>query len=201
MFRRAEAGEERAVLRDARAVNDKVRLLAKVGAALIEAKENGADLDGAVAASVGWEKLAASVAEAERLAWPDKVDLPALAARAWPVLHRLGSAFLAPLHLRAVPATAPPLRAVELLHGVYGSGGRRRPKDLPTTFCARPGATRRGPGKAKGPPSTAAPGRRPPCSHCATGCARATSGLRAAGSGGPSRTSSSRCRCSRPCAK
>jgi len=44
MFRRAEAREENAVLRDARATNDKVRLLAKLGAALIEAKECGADL-------------------------------------------------------------------------------------------------------------------------------------------------------------
>lgn len=53
MFRRAEAREENALLRDARAVNDKVRLLAKLGAALIEAKKCGADLDGAVASAVG----------------------------------------------------------------------------------------------------------------------------------------------------
>ncbi len=89
MFRRAEAREESAVLRDARAVNDQVRLLAKLGVALIAAKEGDRDLDGAVASSVGWEKLAAHVAEAERLARPDKVDLAALAVRAWPVLHRL----------------------------------------------------------------------------------------------------------------
>ena len=38
MFRRAEAREEHAILRDARAVNDKVRLFAKLGAALIAAK-------------------------------------------------------------------------------------------------------------------------------------------------------------------
>ena len=50
MFRRAEAREESAVLRDARAVNDKVRLFAKLGAALIAAKatEGEADLDGAL---------------------------------------------------------------------------------------------------------------------------------------------------------
>jgi hypothetical protein len=58
------------VLRDARAVNDKVRLLAKLGAALIEAKQSGTDLDGAVAAAVGWDRLAASVAEANKLARP-----------------------------------------------------------------------------------------------------------------------------------
>ncbi len=86
MFRRAEAREEEAVLRDARAVNDKVRLLAKLGAALIEAKAGGGDLDGAVADSVGWDRLAASIAEANKLARPDKADLLALAARAWPVV-------------------------------------------------------------------------------------------------------------------
>jgi len=134
MFRRAEAREENAVLRDARAVNDKVRLLAKLGAALIAAKEGDADLDAAVASAVGWDKLAASVAEAERLARPDKVDLPALAKRAWPMLHRLGPMFLDAFQLRAVPAAAATLRAVELLQEAYNSGGRKRPKSLPTGF-------------------------------------------------------------------
>jgi hypothetical protein len=107
MFRRAEAREEVALLRDARAVNDKVRLLAKLGTALIKAKAGDADLDGAVATAVGWEKLAASVAEAERLARPDKADLPAPAARAWPVLHRLGPVFLDAFRDRPEPGGAP----------------------------------------------------------------------------------------------
>ena len=133
MFRRAEAREEDAVLRDARAANDKVRLFAKLGAALIAAKEGDADLDGAVALSVGWEKLAASVAEAERLARPDRVDMLALATRAWPVLHRLGPVFLDAFQFRAVPAAAATLRAVEVLHETYGSG-RKWPKSPPTSF-------------------------------------------------------------------
>ena len=134
MFRRAERREENALLRDARAVNDKVRLLAKLGTALIKAKADGGDLDGAVATAVGWEKLAASVAEAERLARPDKADLPALATRAWPVLHRLGPVFLDAFKLRAVPAAAATLRAVELLHDAYRSGGRTWPESLPVSF-------------------------------------------------------------------
>jgi len=134
MFRRAEAREENAVLRDARAVNDKVRLLAKLGAALIEAKKCDADLDGAVASAVGWERLAASVAEAERLARPDKVDLKALAGRAWPVMHRLGPMVLDTFRFRALPAAAATLRAVELLHGVYSSGRSTWPKSPPTGF-------------------------------------------------------------------
>jgi hypothetical protein len=134
MFRRAEVREESAVLSDARAVNDNVRPLAKLGTALIKAKAGGADLDGAVATAVGWEKLAASVAEAERLARPDKADLPALATRAWPVLHRLGPVFLDAFKLRAVPTAASTLRAVELLHDAYRSGGRTWPESLPVSF-------------------------------------------------------------------
>lgn len=134
MFRRAEIGEQDALLRDARAVNDKVRLLARLGAALIEARDAGADLEVAVADAVGWDRLARGVAEAERLARPDKTDLPALAARAWPVLHRLGPLFLGAFRLRAVRAAAGTLRAVDALREVYASGGRRWPRSLPTSF-------------------------------------------------------------------
>ena len=134
MFRRAEIGEQDALLRDARAAGDKVRLLAKLGAALIEARDAGADLEVAVADAVGWDRLARGVAEAERLARPDKTDLPALAARAWPVLHRLGPLFLGAFRLRAVPAAAGTLRAVDALREVYASGGRRWPRSPPTSF-------------------------------------------------------------------
>ena len=134
MFRRAEIGEQDTLLRNARAVNDKVRLLAKLGAALIEARDAGADLEGAVATAVGWDRLSRSVAEAERLSRPDRTDLPALAARAWPLLHRLGPIFLRAFGLRAVPAAAGTLRAVEMLRGVYATGGRRWPRSLPISF-------------------------------------------------------------------
>ena len=134
MFRRAEIREQDALIRDARAINDKVRLLARLGAALIEAKESGADLQEAVAAAIGWDKLARSVEEAKRLARPDKADLAALAARAWPVLHRLGPLFLGSLRFHALPAAAATLRAVDLLRSIYESGGRKWPRSLPTSF-------------------------------------------------------------------
>ena len=134
MFRRAEAREESAVLRDAKAVSDKVRLLVRLGAALIAAKKEKTDLDGAVASAVGWDRLAASIAEAEHLSRPNKMDLHILAGRAWPVLHRLGPVFLDAFRFRAISAGAATLRAVEALRDVYGSGGRTWPKSLPTGF-------------------------------------------------------------------
>ena len=134
MFRRAEAREEYAVLRDARAINDKVHLFAKLGAALIEANSDGTDLGTAVASSIGWARLASSVAEATRLSRPEKTDLAALAVRAWPVLHRLGPVFLGAFRLRAVPAAASTLHAVELLRDTYASSSRKWPRNLPISF-------------------------------------------------------------------
>jgi hypothetical protein len=134
MFRRAEVREQDALLRDARAINDKVRLLARLGGVLIKARNAKADLETAVAEAIGWDRLARSVVEAERLARPDKTDLPARAARAWPLLHRLGPLFLGAFRLRAVPAAAATLRAVEALRAVYESGGRHWPHSLPTAF-------------------------------------------------------------------
>ena len=65
MFRRAEVREQDALLRDARAINDKVRLLVKLGAALIKARDGGDDLQEAVSSAVGWDKLARSVDKAK----------------------------------------------------------------------------------------------------------------------------------------
>jgi TnpA family transposase len=134
MFRRAEIRAQEALIRDAGAINDKMRLLAKLGTALIEARESGADLQEAVAVAIGWDKLAHSVEEAKRLARPGKADLSALAARAWPVLHRLGPLFLGSLRFHSVPAAAATLRSVEILRSIYQSSSRKWPHNLPTSF-------------------------------------------------------------------
>ncbi len=134
LFRRAEAREEEVVLRSARSVNEKVRLFTKLGDALLSAKEAKEDPLKAVEIAVGWDRLARSVEEARRLVRPDKTDLSALAARAWPVLHRLGPLFLGALCFRGLPAAAGTLRAVETLLAIYRSDNKDWPVSLPVTF-------------------------------------------------------------------
>jgi hypothetical protein len=67
LLRRAEVREEEAVLRNARSVNDKVRLFTQLGEALLAAGDAKQDPLQAVETAVGWDRLARSVEEARRL--------------------------------------------------------------------------------------------------------------------------------------
>lgn len=68
MLRCVERGEEAAMRRDRRTINGKIRLLARLGDALIAAKASGDDAIAAVEAIVGWEDLGREVDEANRQA-------------------------------------------------------------------------------------------------------------------------------------
>ena len=118
VFRRAEARDAEAFQADRRAINDKVRLLARLGEALVEARELGGDLDAAVSGVISWDRLASSVEEAKRLIRPDMPDLAAVATRGLPVGRVIGPALLAKLTFKSVPAAASLLRALEILEGL-----------------------------------------------------------------------------------
>jgi len=74
MFSRAETRHARAFQADGRAVNEKVRLYARVGAALIAAREAEQDPFEAITGIIPWERFRVSVAEAEALARPEDFD-------------------------------------------------------------------------------------------------------------------------------
>ena len=68
MFRKAEGRQARAFQADARAINEKVRLYARVGAALIAARDGKGDAYRAITSVISWERFCATVAEAKALA-------------------------------------------------------------------------------------------------------------------------------------
>ena len=74
MFRKAEGRHARAFQADARAINEKVRLYARVGAALIAARDDKQDAYNAIIALMPWEKFRTTVAEAAVLARPEEFD-------------------------------------------------------------------------------------------------------------------------------
>jgi hypothetical protein len=74
MFRKAEGQQARAFQSDARAINEKVRLYARIGAALISAHDGEQDAFGAITSVIEWERFCTTVAEAEALARPETFD-------------------------------------------------------------------------------------------------------------------------------
>ena len=135
MFRRAEIREQDALLRDARAINDKVRLLAKLGAALIEARESGADLAGG-----GCLRGRLGQAGPQRR----RGETPGAPGQSGPVGSRRARLAGAASAGAAVPRVPPiPRRAGRCRDAARGrasardlrsSGGRKWPRSLPTSF-------------------------------------------------------------------
>ena len=74
LFRRAERRAAEALQANARAVNDKIRLLARVGDALIEARNTGSDAFAAIKTVLPWDRFAAAIAEAKKLSREDGPD-------------------------------------------------------------------------------------------------------------------------------
>jgi TnpA family transposase len=133
MFRKAEQRHARAFQADARAINEKVRLYARVGAALIAARDDKQDAYGAIAAVIPWERFRVTVAEAEALARPDEFDTIEKLGRHYAGIRRWSPAFLDAFEFEGVPACASLMRAIMVLRETNRSGAGL-PKSAPTGF-------------------------------------------------------------------
>ncbi|MBB5411223.1 TnpA family transposase [Paraburkholderia sp. HC6.4b] len=105
-FTKAKHKYEKRFAAEGKAVNDKVRLYAKVGGALIAAKETGDDPFRAIEAIVPWETFTASVHEAEQLARDAEFDSTALLVDHYTQLQRYSPNFHR--HLRFPGGGRPP---------------------------------------------------------------------------------------------
>jgi TnpA family transposase len=134
MFSKAEAQHARAFRVDGRAINEKVRLYARVGTALIAAREVGQDPFEAITAVIPWERFRASVAEAETLARPEDFDSYEMLGKHYATARRWAPTFLATFSFEGVPAAASLLHAVEMLREMNGAASAKLPKSAPTGF-------------------------------------------------------------------
>ncbi len=134
MFRKAEGRHVRAFQADARAINEKVRLYARVGAALIAARDNKQDAYGAIIALMPWERFRTTVAEAEALARPEDFDAYQSLGEHYAGIRRWSPAFLQAFAFESVPASASLMRAIAVLDEMNRSGASTLPKTAPTGF-------------------------------------------------------------------
>jgi TnpA family transposase len=134
MFRKAEGRLARAFQADARAINEKVRLYARVGAALIAAHDGKQDAFGAIATVIDWERFRTTVAEAEALATPEAFDAYQKLGEHYGAIRRWSPAFLEAFAFESVPASASLMRAIEVLREANRSGKSTLPKSAPIGF-------------------------------------------------------------------
>ena len=134
MFRKAEGRHARAFQADGRAINEKVRLYARVGAALIAARDGERDAFAAITGVIPWERFLATVAEAEALARPESFDAHQKLGEHYAGIRHWSPAFLAAFTFEGVPAAASLLRAIEALREADRSGKSALPKSAPTGF-------------------------------------------------------------------
>ena len=115
MFLKAERRQARAFQADAKAINEKVHSYARIGGALIAAREDKQDAFGAIAAVIPWERFRSSVAEAEALARPEEFDANQRLGERYVGIRRWSPAFLDTFEFESAPASASLMRAIEVL--------------------------------------------------------------------------------------
>ncbi len=135
MFRKADERHARAFQADGRAINEKVRLYARVGAALIAARDNKQDAFDAITAVIPWDRFLASVEEAEALARSEEFDAYQMLGEHYAGIRRWAPTFLDAFVFQGVPAAAALMRAIDMLRDM----NRRAPGAL-----GAPRASRRG---------------------------------------------------------
>ncbi len=136
-FTKSKNKYERTFADQGKAINEKVRLYAKVGKALVSAREDGRDPFSAIEAIVSWNDFSASVQEAEQLAREEDFNPIALLTEHYSQLRRYSPAFLETFVFHPAPSALDLIRAVDVLRQMNKDGARKVPVDAPTSFIRR----------------------------------------------------------------
>ena len=134
LFNRSERKQQEGFQQNAKAINDKVRLYAEVGKALIAAYNAKTDLGKALESVLGWDQFASTVEEAERLVQPFDCDFLDEMRNQYPQIRQYSPALLNTFDFRVAPPSASLLKAIELLREMNESGKRKLPQSAPRGF-------------------------------------------------------------------
>lgn len=135
LFNRSEYKQASAFIRSSRAINEKVRLYAQIGQAIIVLKETGEpDVFAAITAVLPWERFVTSVEEATKLARPADFDFLDLLITRYPYLRQYSPALLATFEFKAAPSHQVLLTALAVLHDLNTRQRKKLPKSVPTAF-------------------------------------------------------------------
>jgi hypothetical protein len=133
--RKAEISRKERRLKDAEILDGVALDHLKLGEALVAARESGSDLSSAIAASLGWDGLIASMAAAGSVVRPDISDEFDELVDRHKSLRKFGKLVFRTFSFRSFRPDDPVLRAVEHLRALYN--GRKLPAQVPVRFMAR----------------------------------------------------------------
>ena len=122
MFKKTERAHADEFHKSGKAINDKVRLYAQVGDALIEARAAGGDPFAAIEAVLSWDRFKASVTEAHKLAQPADFDYLSLLDDRYTSVRKFAPLLLTEFEFHAAPATADLMEGLDVLRELNASG-------------------------------------------------------------------------------
>jgi len=137
LFNKAKRSHEKQFQQSGKEINNKVRLLWKVGNALIQAKQAGTDPFAAIEDIIPWETFANSITEAELLSRSEDFDYLHLIGDNYSQVRRYAPAFLETLVLHAAPAAREILDAIEMIKRLNFAKLRMIPDDAPAGFIRK----------------------------------------------------------------
>lgn len=133
-FSKARSKYDREFAADGRALNDKVRLYAKIGSALIAAKAAQTDPFAAIEEVIPWAEFTASVSQAEKLSRDEAFDPLTMLTDYFSTLRKYAPSFLEAFQFRGAPVSKSLLDAIDLLRTMNQSGTRKVPAAAPLSF-------------------------------------------------------------------
>ena len=133
--RKAEISRKERRLREADVLDGVALDHLKLGEALLSARESNTDLASAIAASLGWDGLIASMAAAKSVVRPDRSDEFDELIERHKSLRKLGRLMFHTFSFRSFRPDDPILTAVDQLRALYD--GRKLPAQVPLAFMTR----------------------------------------------------------------
>jgi hypothetical protein len=129
IFNKARRRRDEAFQSSGKAINEKVRLYARIEQALLAAKEEGADPVAAIERIVSWVDFAQTVSEAEQLAQPEDFDFLGLISNRFRRCADTHRPMLDIFDFRAAPNARPLLEVIDILRVMNRDKSRSIPQN------------------------------------------------------------------------
>lgn len=132
--KKGERKQEEQIKKSRQAINEKVRLYARIGKALIMAKEATQDAYQAIEVVLPWQRFVSTVEEAEELSTTSEIDTAQQLIDRYGQFRKYTKALLSVFSFQGTGATAPTVQALEILKQLNETGKRTVPEGTPTDF-------------------------------------------------------------------